>query len=115
VTYANPSSESSTAATSTTTSQRPREITVRKSTETKAAFKTTEFIAYLGCVVAIAVMSLVVGDDTNAGGSGGEDYFLADKAMLLITIVTVGYLLSRGLAKSGSREPYDDTIDLARR
>jgi len=92
-----------------------RTIGVRKSTETKASFKTTEFLAYLACVAAIAVMSLVVGDDTNAGGSGGDDYFLADEAMLLITIVTVGYLLSRGLAKSGSRDFYDDTVDLDRR
>jgi hypothetical protein len=93
---------------------RQRSVGVRKSTETKAAFKTTEFMAYLACVVAIAIMSLVVGDDTNANG-GGNDYFLADDAMLLITIVTVGYLLSRGLAKSGSREPYDATVDLDRR
>lgn len=99
----------------TTTRDDHRTVDVRRSTETKAAFKTTEFIAYLGCVAAIALMSLVVGDDTNAGGSDGNDYFLADKAMLLITIVTVGYLLSRGLAKSGSREPYDATIELDRR
>ena len=99
----------------TSTDHRDRTTTVRQTTETKAAFKTTEFLAYLGCVAAIVIMSLLVGDDTKAGGSGGEDYFLADKAMLLITIVTVGYLLSRGLAKAGSREPYDTTVDADRR
>lgn len=89
---------------------RHRTAAVRKSTESKASFKTTEFIAYPGCVAAIAIMRMVVGDDSNANGGG--DYLLADDAMLLITIVTVGYLLSRGLATSGSRDCYDDTIDL---
>jgi hypothetical protein len=27
---------------------------------------------------------------------------------LYVTILTVGYMVSRGLAKSGSREPYDE-------
>ena len=34
--------------------------------------------------------------------------FGADRAWLYATIVTVGYMVSRGLAKSGSHEPYDD-------
>jgi hypothetical protein len=25
-----------------------------------------------------------------------------------ITLLTIGYMIARGLAKSGSREPYDD-------
>ncbi|MGW3669194.1 hypothetical protein [Streptomyces sp. NPDC005141] len=42
---------------------------------------------------------------------GSEDghaaYFRADKAWLYIVILTVGYMISRGLAKSGSRDHYD--------
>lgn len=41
-------------------------------------------------------------DEKNAGGFG------ASQAWLYVTILTLGYMLSRGLAKSGSREPYDD-------
>ena len=36
------------------------------------------------------------------------DYFRADKAWWYITLLTIGYMIARGLAKSGSREPYDD-------
>ena len=39
---------------------------------------------------------------------GGDDFFQADKAWLYITILTFGYMVSRGLAKAGSREPYSD-------
>jgi hypothetical protein len=39
---------------------------------------------------------------------GGNDFFQADKAWLYITILTFGYMVSRGLAKAGSREPYSD-------
>ena len=33
--------------------------------------------------------------------------FGARSAWLYVTLLTVGYLISRGLAKSGSRERYD--------
>lgn len=75
----------------------------RLSTETKSALKTTEFFAYLASVVAVLIASMVVGDD-----EGHADYFRADKAWLYIVVLTVGYMISRGLAKSGSRDPYDD-------
>ncbi|MFF0000186.1 hypothetical protein [Streptomyces avermitilis] len=38
---------------------------------------------------------------------GHADYFRADSAWLYIVVLTVGYMISRGLAKSGSRESYD--------
>jgi hypothetical protein len=76
----------------------------RLSTETKAAFKTTEFFAYIAAVVAVLIASMVVGDD-----DGHADYFRADKAWLYIVVLTVGYMISRGLAKSGSRDPYDES------
>jgi hypothetical protein len=41
-------------------------------------------------------------DESNAGGSG------AKQAWLYATILTIGYMVSRGLAKSGSSDPYDD-------
>jgi hypothetical protein len=73
----------------------------RRSTETKASFKTTEFFAYLAAVVGVLIAAGVV-DESNAGGFG------ARQAWLYVTILTVGYMVSRGFAKSGSREPYTD-------
>ncbi|MDT5211679.1 MAG: hypothetical protein QOF67_4094 [Mycobacterium sp.] len=72
-------------------------LTVR-SNETKAAFKTTEFIAYVVAVVGVLIASLVVGT-TDAH----EDYFRADRAWFFIVLLSIGYMVSRGLAKSGSR------------
>jgi hypothetical protein len=77
--------------------RRPR----RLSTETKASFKTTEFFAFLAVLVGILVAAGVV-DEANNGGFG------AKQAWLYATILTVGYMVSRGLAKSGSRQPYDE-------
>jgi len=77
----------------------------RLSTETKAAFKTTEFFAYLAVLAGILIAGLVV---DNADGSA--DYG-ARQVWLYATILTVGYMISRGLAKSGSREPYDEEHD----
>jgi hypothetical protein len=74
--------------------------TRRLSTETKAAFKTTEFFSFLAVLVGILIAAAVI-DETDAGGFG------ARQAWLYITILTVGYMVSRGLAKSGSRDPYD--------
>jgi len=75
----------------------------RLSTETKASTKTTEFFAYLAAVVAIAITAVVVGD-----GGEGEDPFGASQALRYITYLTVGYMIARGLAKSGSRDYYDE-------
>jgi hypothetical protein len=77
--------------------------TRRSATETKASFKTTEFLAYVVAVVAVLIASAAVGSE-----DGHADYFRADKAWLYVVVLTVGYLISRGLAKSGSREPYDN-------
>jgi hypothetical protein len=35
------------------------------------------------------------------------DYFRADRAWFFVVLLTLGYLGSRGLAKSGSRDHYD--------
>lgn len=67
--------------------------------ETRAARKTTELIAYLAAVVAVAVTALLVGDD----GDNTVDPFSAEQALRYITFLTIGYMIARGLAKSGSR------------
>ena len=69
--------------------------------ETKASFKTTEFFAYLAVLAGILIAAALV-DQNDAGGLG------AKQAWLYATILTVGYMVSRGLAKSGSSDPYDD-------
>ncbi len=81
----------------------------RLSTETKASTKTTEFFLYVAAVAAVAITAFVVGDD-NASGEGG-DPFSASDAIRYITFLTIGYMIARGLAKSGSRENYDRNGD----
>jgi hypothetical protein len=71
----------------------------RRATETKAAIKTTELIAYIVASAAVLIAALIL-DESDAGGFG------ARQAWLYFTILTVGYMISRGLAKSGSRDPY---------
>ena len=71
----------------------------RLSTETKASFKTSEFFAYLAVLAGVLIAGAVI-DETDAGGYG------ARQVWVYATILTVGYMISRGLAKSGSREPY---------
>jgi uncharacterized membrane protein YcjF (UPF0283 family) len=71
--------------------------------ETKASFKTTEFWAMIGLIAAVLVSAAVID-----GGDDGTDQFIARQAWLYVTILGAGYFISRGLAKSGSREPYTD-------
>lgn len=75
----------------------------RFSTETKQAFKTTEFWAMVVVIVGI----LVAAASIKGGDTTGTDEFIAKQAWLYVAIVAVGYMVSRGLAKSGSSEPYD--------
>jgi di/tricarboxylate transporter len=92
------------------TGTRHRSVARRLATETKQAFKTTEFWAMVGVVVAILISAAAIkGGDT----APGTDEFIARQAWLYVAIVAVGYMISRGLAKSGSREPYteDDRDD----
>jgi len=82
-----------------------RRITRRVSTETKASIKTTELIAYVVAVVAVLVASAVADEASDFG---------TQEAWFYITLLTIGYMISRGLAKSGSRDYYDDTVDTDR-
>ena len=81
---------------------RPAHGEPRRSTETKASFKTTELMVYIAAVVGVLVASAAVGT-THAH----VDYFRADQAWFYIVLLTIGYVVSRGLAKSGSREHYN--------
>lgn len=74
----------------------------RLSTETKASTKTTELIVYVLAVLAVIITAYAVGDD-----NGGTDPFGALDAIRYITYLTIGYMVARGLAKSGSRDAYD--------
>ena len=76
----------------------------RLATETKASFKTTEFYAMVAVIAGILIAAAMV-DETDAGGFG------ARQAWLYVAIVASAYMISRGLAKAGSREPYDDDGD----
>jgi hypothetical protein len=75
----------------------------RLTTETKQAFKTTEFWAMVGLILAILISAAVIN-----GGDNGTDEFIARQAWLYVTILGAGYFVSRGLAKSGSRDPYTE-------
>jgi hypothetical protein len=69
------------------------------STETRPALQTTELIAYAAVTIAVLAAAAIA------------DNLGARQAWLYVTILTVGYMVSRGLAKSGSYErdtPYDD-------
>ena len=93
----NPDNSSATAAVHTPAYNPDRRI----STETKASFKTSELAVYILAVAGVLIASLVV--------DGSPADFGAQEAWWYVTLLTVGYMLSRGLAKSGTREHYDDS------
>jgi hypothetical protein len=77
--------------------QAPRSSITRRE-ETKASFLTTEFWAMVGVIAAVLV------------AAQQADNFDAPRAWTLVAAVAIGYMLSRGLAKSGSdhRDRDDD-------
>lgn len=64
--------------------------------ETKPFFLTSEFV---GAVLAIAGIAIT---------AASSDAFGAWRAWILISAITVGYMVSRGIAKSGTRSHADD-------
>ena len=74
-----------------------RRADTSESTETKSSYKTTELIVYVVAVAGVLIASMIV-----------DASFGADPAWRYVTYLTVGYMISRGLAKSGSRDPYRD-------
>jgi hypothetical protein len=63
----------------------------RTSDETKHALKTTEFFAMVGVIGAILIASWV------------SDSLNDVRAWTLVAAVAIGYMISRGLAKSGTK------------
>jgi hypothetical protein len=66
-------------------------VSGRTSHETKNAFKTTEFFAMVGVIGAILIASAV------------SDSLGDVRAWTLVAAVAIGYMISRGLAKSGTK------------
>jgi hypothetical protein len=73
----------------------------RTFTETKAFYRTSEFMVWLLTVVGILVVTYI-NDSSSLNNWHG---------WLLITLVSAAYMLSRGIAKAGSREPYTESFD----
>ena len=72
-------------------SRRVERVQVRSSfDETKGSLMTTEFWAMVAVVVAILVAARQLG------------HFTGQEAWTLVSVVAVGYMVSRGLAKAGS-------------
>ena len=65
--------------------------------ETKAFSKTSEFFVWLATVVAVLAAVLLI------------DGFGPDRGWTLVTALSVGYMISRGLAKSGARKSDTET------
>jgi hypothetical protein len=63
----------------------------RAQDETKQAFKTTEFFAMVGIIAAILIATAV------------SDSLNDVRAWTLVAAVAIGYMISRGLAKSGTK------------
>jgi hypothetical protein len=63
---------------------------VTRREETKPSFLTTEFYAMVGVIAAILI------------AAAQADNFDAPRAWTLVAAVAIGYMVSRGLAKSGS-------------
>jgi hypothetical protein len=72
-----------------------------KTTETKSAFKTTELIVFVLSVLGVLIAAAVTDNGDDGQGFG------ARSAWLYVTLLSVGYMISRGLAKAGSRERND--------
>ncbi|OBF23255.1 hypothetical protein A5725_09880 [Mycobacterium kubicae] len=71
--------------------------------ETKVFYKTSEFLVFVVAAIGVLLASYLV-----KATDGHGDYFQPDKAWLYISILSVGYIVSRGLAKSGTRHHGDD-------
>jgi hypothetical protein len=69
----------------------------RTFTETKLGAKTTEF--YVAIVTMAAILIATYAD--------GEDSLTHNEGWQYVAFVAIAYIVSRGLAKLGVREPYD--------
>lgn len=69
---------------------------IRVATGGKSVYVSIELIVYVLAVIGVFIASIVVDEDDGFG-------FGASEAWLYVTLLTIGYLISRGLAKSGGR------------
>lgn len=74
----------------------------RYTTETKEAFKTTEFWLTIATIAGILISAAAI----KGGDTSGTDEFIARHAWLYVAIVTAAYAIGRGLSKAGAYEPY---------
>ena len=74
----------------TTTDHRSANVSRVRRDETKPSFLTTEFYAFIAAVAAILI------------AAAQADNFDAPRAWTLVAAVAIGYMVSRGLAKTGS-------------
>jgi hypothetical protein len=65
----------------------------RRATETKHSTKTSEMYVMIAAVAGVLVAAQYTDD------------LAARWAWILVSAIAIGYMISRGLAKSGSREP----------
>jgi hypothetical protein len=84
------------------TSPPPARVPTRRGSGTKASFKTTELIVFI-----VAVLGVLLASYSVKTTDGHTDYFQADRAWFYIVLLSIGYMVSRGLAKAGSRQ-HDD-------
>jgi hypothetical protein len=75
--------------------------TVRTFTETKLGFKTTEFWMTILFVAGVLI----------AAYAKNSDALSRDDGWKYASFAAAAYILSRGLAKLGTREPYSDDRD----
>jgi hypothetical protein len=74
----------------------------RYTTETKGSWKTSELWLTLAAIAGILISAAVI----KGGDTEGTDEFIARNAWLYVSIVVAAYAIGRGLAKSGTHEPY---------
>ena len=73
----------------------------RTFTETKLGAKTSEFYFAIVAIAGILIATYVDGDDS----------LVLDDGWRMAAFVAVAYIISRGLAKLGTREPYTEDRD----
>jgi hypothetical protein len=78
-------------------------VTRRTSDETKHSLKTTEFWAMAGVILAILIASAI------------SDSLGDVRAWTLVAAVAIGYMISRGLAKSGTKYAGEEPVNQSNR
>ena len=81
----------------------PSSVMGRTSDETKHSLKTTEFWAMAGVILAILIASAV------------SDSLGDVRAWTLVAAVAIGYMISRGLAKSGTKYAGEEPVNQSNR